>query len=695
MSAELNDAARAKANVEAQLAEYRAASDDKQRREMDELKKSKEEDLERLRRMYEEHLNGLKGEINILLEENEKVKMFHDKLENENRRYKSDLSEISSDYDKALKESVRWEKEASNLKSELNNVCDENDNYARHCEALEDKHNRVTNDLDRMTTQYERAQTENTRLEKELQAYDDLVKKLDEIQEERTLESRYTEALVKQRDNMNAIIESTQQETEEMKSMIQKLSESNKQYVEIEKEFNLQDASAVREALTKVDTVKERLEVLTRERERYNATIKALKIDLTMLHGADAGNETSLQEHMRLLNDKWESNETRLKQADKVKSELNESIQLLEENSKERENMKKEHNVKVSKLERDLKEAQASLIGMERDHAKESSKQSEKVTRLEQDLAEAQTVLVKMERDLLNLKKVETENRDLESLKADAIIEATKKKKLEDELGKLEESNKDLQAKLDTAYFNLEETQRTLSSLRQDHEDEMQKFETELSKISNQKGIIESQETEIRRLKDKLSRSKRSQSQDMEDAQNEVAESYKLQIRMLEEKYDNQERRNSQRIVELERALKEQKESLEQKSMAEVKRRGEFAKQRQELEILRSKERHLETHINQLEEHISKVVADYENKLQSSGRTVCSNDYSNSEEIKAMRKQVRELEKKLEVSSAAMKQLGKSSLLMEKENARLKSDKNELKSKLKKLVDCAEKFGPK
>jgi hypothetical protein len=90
----------------------------------------------------------------------------------------------------------------------------------------------------------------------------------------------------------------------------------------------------------------------------------------------------------------------------------------------------------------------------------------------------------------------------------------------------------------------------------------MQKFETELSKISNQKGIIESQETKIRRLKDKLSRSKRSQSQDLEDAQNEVAESYKLQVRMLEEKCDNQERCNSQRIVELERILKEQKESL-------------------------------------------------------------------------------------------------------------------------------------
>ena len=126
--------------------------------------------------------------------------------------------------------------------------------------------------------------------------------------------------------------------------------------------------------------------------------------------------------------------------------------------------------------------------------------------------------------------------------------------------------------------------------------------------------------------------------------------------------------------------------------MTEIKRRGEFAKQKQELEILRSKERHLETHVNQLEEHISKVVADYETKLQSSNITTCST--TNNEE-KALKKQVREMEKKLEVSSAAMKQIGKSSLLMEKENERLKYDKNELKLKLKKLVDCAEKFGPK
>ena len=40
-----------------------------------------------------------------------------------------------------------------------------------------------------------------------------------------------------------------------------------------------------------------------------------------------------------------------------------------------------------------------------------------------------------------------------------------------------------------------------------------------------------------------------------------------------------------------------------------------------------------------------------------------------------------------------MKQLGKSSLLMEKENQRITKDKNDLKLQLKKLVDCAENFG--
>eukprot|EP01083_Nonionella_stella_P103087 294190_1 len=171
------------------------------------------------------------------------------------------------------------------------------------------------------------------------------------------------------------------------------------------------------------------------------------------------------------------------------------------------------------------------------------------------------------------------------------------------------------------------------------HEGEMQTFENELSKLSKQKDVILEQEEEINNLKDVLNRTRREQTKDMEDAQSEVAESFKVQLRLMEEKHADQDRRNHEYLAQkhkgeieelrasnkrLEMAMKEQKEGLDQKSMVEIKRRGEFAKQKQELEILRSKERHLETHVNQLEEHISKVVADYETKLQSSAATICS-----------------------------------------------------------------------
>ena len=170
-------------------------------------------------------------------------------------------------------------------------------------------------------------------------------------------------------------------------------------------------------------------------------------------------------------------------------------------------------------------------------------------------------------------------------------------------------------------------------------------------------------------------------------------ETYRRSNDYYDDKYKDEIIELREKNKTLEAAMKDQKESLDQKSMVEIKRRGEFAKQKQELEILRSKERHLETHVNQLEEHISKVVSDYETKLQgSSNQTICS---TVDDESKALNRRVRELEKKLAVSSAAMKQIGKSSLIMEKENERLKNDKNELKMKLKKLVDCAEKFGPK
>jgi len=729
MEAELNEATAAKSEMEGELeelkAEFQTQIDEEKARSksrMEELKQSKEEDLERLRSMYEEHLDStkksasnvegeLKEEIHMLLEENEKIKMCYENLETEMANYKSDLDEVTSNYQKALNENLRWEKEATSYKEELDDVCHENDKHSRMNKKLEDELVDTKRELERISSQHQRIQAEKSRFEKEYNTalkdrdeassgYNDLVKKLDDIQEERTLESRYTEALVKQRDNMNAIIENSQQELEELKIMNAELSGENKSFVALVK-----DASTLREELLKAEQMKERLDTLGRERERYNTTVKALKVDLKALHGGKVSVDTSLQEHMRLLNEKFESNESRLKQVDKLKSELEESVHLLEENAKESEIMTKEYNGKMDSIQLELEGTQTALVKMEREKIALTDQYGE----MKLNHEDLQTNFTKLNgrfahtEEQLNMSEVQCKSLDSEnkSLQDCVVKLRSKKNDLEDSLEKAEDVKKGLKKKLESAYYDLEETQRELTSTRQS-------YESDLLKVSEQKNIILTQVEEIKSLKEMLEHAQGNQTQVVEEAQKEVEESYKVQMRLMEEKHEETYRRSTEyygekykdEIMELreknktlEAAMRDQKGSLEQKSMIEIKRRGEFAKQKQELEILRSKERHLETHVNQLEEHISKVVSDYEAKLQSSSnQTICS---TVDDESRVLNKRIRELEKKLEVSSAAMKQIGKSSLIMEKENERLKNDKNELKLKLRKLVDCAEKFGPK
>lgn len=285
-----------------------------------------------------------------------------------------------------------------------------------------------------------------------------------------------------------------------------------------------------------------------------------------------------------------------------------------------------------------------------------------------------------------------------------------KRSEIEDALEKADDVKKGLKSKLEAAYYELEEAQREISTLKTDHGEEMRAMndledEVKILRSKNTQ-LIESaddQEQELQKVKAELNRLKKDQANIIEQSQSEVIESYKIKLRQLEEKHADQDRRFEEAIEKrfeqemeklqvknrkLESLIKDQQASIDEKEVTEMKRRGEFAKLRQELEIARSKEKHLETHVGQLEEHISKLVSDYEARLQESGGSVASCN-SNDEELK---RQIHDLEKKLEVSNAAMKQLGKSSLLMEKENERLKHDKNELKQKLKKLVDCTEKF---
>lgn len=624
---ELSEVTEAKADMEGRISKLNAdfrsqLEEEKHRAErlLNDLKRSKEDDLDRLREMYEDHIDGmkkkaaaveanLKDELQMILEENEKVKMCYDNLEEEMTRAKHELNEINEQYQDALDDNSRFKRDAQKYKEEADKLVDENDKMRRELSATK-------NDLDRI--QSEKGQIE------------DIAKKVEGLEEERVLESRYTEALVKQRDNMNEIIESAQEEIKELKAK----NDEMMSYKRVAEQFNLPNAEAFREELTKSAKMRERLESLGRERERYNSTIKALKVDLKALHKGNLGPETSLQEHMRLLSETWEKNLAAAKETKTLKAELEESIQLLEANTKQRDQMVAQHTSAMAALEKELKA------------------------------------------------KLETELQELETLRSST--------------SKTEAIKEGLKKKLEKAYFDLEEAQLEVTAIKRTQGKEIEKL-TKQHDI-----IIESQEEEILSLKEMLQKARSDRAADLEIAKSEIAESFKAQLRLTENRHSEIEARSKEQLEqkyidemnelrsankELERNLQDQKEALEEKNMMEIKRRGEFAKQKQEVEILRSKERHLEAHVAQLEEMQAKTVAEYEQRIASSN-SICTN----SSVERSLKKQVRELEKKLEVSSAAMKQLGKSSLLMEKENQKLVKDKNDLKLQLQKLVDCAEKL---
>merc|ERR1719291_658114 len=267
-------------------------------------------------------------ELHALLAENEKVKACYEQLEGEADRSKQDLDELGAAHQQSVVAGRRAEQEADALRHDLDQARSENEKRHRRAKALEDELADARDELNAMTSSYQRAAAEKAR-----------------FQEERALEGRYTEALTKQRDNMNSIIENSQGEIEELKAELgaagEELAAAGREakgraerYAELGREFGLAsgDAECLRDELERARAAGERAEALGRECERYNATVRALKVDLKALHQQqDTGPETSLQEHMRLLNERWEGHVDRLGSLEKLKPELERSIAMLEE----------------------------------------------------------------------------------------------------------------------------------------------------------------------------------------------------------------------------------------------------------------------------------------------------------------------------------------------------------------------------
>merc|ERR1719291_635915 len=327
-------------------------------------------------------------ELHALLAENEKVKACYEQLEGEADRSKQDLDELGAAHQQSVVAGRRAEQEADALRHDLDQARSENEKRHRRAKALEDELADARDELNAMTSSYQRAASEKARFQEEhaaaAKARDDLQaeraglsSQLAAVQEERALEGRYTEALTKQRDNMNSIIENSQGEIEELKAELraagEELAAAGKEmkgraerYAELGREFGLAsgDAECLRDELEWARAAGERAEALGRERERYNATVRALKVDLKALHQKqDTGPETSLQEHMRLLNERWEGHVDRLGSLEKLKPELERSIAMLEESAEERERV----SARADALQRDLQDAQAARVRLERE----------------------------------------------------------------------------------------------------------------------------------------------------------------------------------------------------------------------------------------------------------------------------------------------------------------------------------------
>jgi hypothetical protein len=105
---------------------------------------------------------------------------------------------------------------------------------------------------------------------------------------------------------------------------------------------------------------------LQRERERYNATVKALKIDLRALHQQNAGTETSLHDHVRMHNEKWQDSSSRLANVEEIEDEPTKSLELLEESEEGSGRMGKEYVGRVERVSDELEWVQKELIKVSR-----------------------------------------------------------------------------------------------------------------------------------------------------------------------------------------------------------------------------------------------------------------------------------------------------------------------------------------
>jgi len=568
------------------------------RKELNKEKKAKEEaentlsSLETSNEVLQEKLDG------ALMSVDESMKCYEE--------LHVDHKDLRSKYVKLEEKYRRVEAEKSDLENSVTEVSREKENLISNKKSLEAEYERIAENIS---------------------ALEETVSKLMEENESLTVTRN---ELLENKVSLEDDNERLSNELVGMKGAISTLTKE-KAILESQIDENEQEVSSKDQ------------EILSME-EQLNKIISECKLKDEEIRSARADNRQASQRlddlvsyTERLKKEQVEMEQTHRRELDQQMTSMNEVIQSLQSQVKSVES-EKEENRKMYEKDIELQQKEVEALTTKHTEALASlDSVSDLVANLKTALDEE-----KHNNNILRSQFKKSEEERKENMKQNAKLRA--------ELESLENARIVMQDRIRILEMELSELRPVMKA----REDELQELKSRLSGLmksddmmKNRIKYLESQNSELGNLKAKLTDAQRTESVmkgrinalefQLKNAQGEFKnlivkkeeESSKLRVvlqeareklsRMQEEreklKNSNEEALNNMKIMlneairsrtETDSSLQENLQLLEQQKRVDIKRRGEISKLEQTIEILKSKERYLESYVSSLKNQINR-----------------------------------------------------------------------------------------
>jgi len=568
------------------------------RKELNKEKKAKEEaentlsSLETSNEVLQEKLDG------ALMSVDESMKCYEE--------LHVDHKDLRSKYVKLEDKYRRVEAEKSDLENSVTEVSREKENLISNKKSLEAEYERIAENISALEETVSKLMEEN----------DSLTVTRNELLENKVSLEDDNERLSNELVGVKAAISTLTKEKASLESQID----------ENEQEVSSKDQ-----------------EILSME-EQLNKIISECKLKDEEIRSARADNRQASQRlddlvsyTERLKKEQVEMEQTHRRELDQQMTSMNEVIQSLQSQVKSVES-EKEENRKMYEKDIELQQKEVEALTTKHTEALASlDSVSDLVANLKTALDEE-----KHNNNILRSQFKKSEEERKENMKQNAKLRA--------ELESLENSRIVMQDRIRILEMELSELRPVMKA----REDELQELKSRLSGLmksddmmKNRIKYLESQNSELGNLKAKLTDAQRTESVmkgrinalefQLKNAQGEFKnlivkkeeESSKLRVvlqeareklsRMQEEreklKNSNEEALNNMKVMlneairsrtETDSSLQESLQLLEQQKRVDIKRRGEISKLEQTIEILKSKERYLESYVSSLKNQINR-----------------------------------------------------------------------------------------